>query len=128
MRILIADDSFDWLKIHAVTINGINSDIEIVSANSAFEAFEIYKQNFQDEPFDYVITDLQMEDNYEQLLAGEWLVQEIQSLKYEQKIMIVSSQFNIEQIADSYNVDYYSKRSIIANITDYEKKLSKILK
>lgn len=125
MRVLAADDSFDWLNIHSNVLSGIfEDDLELVSANSASEAFDVYKSEFQENPFDLVITDLQMEGDFEPLYAGEWLIKEIQSLNEAQPILIVSSCFNIEQIANTYNIDYISKRLIISDHDAYQSKLT----
>ena len=124
MRVLTVDDSFDWLNIHSNVLSGIFEDsLELISANSASEAIDIYKSDYRENPFDLVITDLQMEGNFEPLYAGEWLIKEIQNLNASQPILIVSSCFNIEQIANTYNVDYISKRLIISDLDAYQLKL-----
>ena len=127
MKILAVDDSFDWLNAHSMAISDVfGEDAEIVLASSAFEALNIYKSEYIETPFNLVITDLQMETDYEPLTAGEWLIKEILALKETQNILIVSSSFNIEQIADYYNVDCLSKRTIISNIDSYYEKLNNI--
>ena len=127
MKILIADDSYDWLNAHTILLTEVfGEDAEIVCANSAFEALNIYKEEYIDNPFNLVITDMQMESDFEPLYAGEWLIREIQNLKPLQDILIVSSTMNIEQIAESYKVDYISKRLIISDISAYEEKLKTI--
>ena len=127
MKILAVDDSFDWLNAHSMAISDVfGEDAEIVLASSAFEALNIYKSEYIETPFNLVITDLQMETDYEPLTAGEWLIKEILALKETQNILIVSSTFNIEQIADYYNVDCLSKRTIISNIDEYYEKLKNI--
>lgn len=127
MRILAVDDSFDWLNIHFYTIEGLfGSDTEVICASSAFEALNIYKEDYIENPFNLVITDMQMESDFEPMYAGEWLIKEILTLKNTQNILIVSSSFDIEQIANAYKVDYLSKRSIVADEQCYIEKLSKI--
>ena len=124
MRILAVDDSFDWLNIHSyMTKTVFGDDTEIVCASSAFEALNIFKKEYINNPFNLVITDLQMESDFEPLSAGEWLIKEILTLKNSQNILIISSSLNIKQIADTYNVDYISKRSIISNEQSYRDKL-----
>ena len=129
MRILTADDSFDWLNIHSAVLNKVfDYNLEIISANSAFEAINIYKDEYIENPFNLVITDLQMESDFEPLYAGEWLIKEIQNLNEKQNILIVSSCFNIEQIANTYNVDYISKRLILSDHSSYQLKLTGLYK
>ena len=124
MKVLIADDSFDWLNTHSLMMQGIfGDDVEIAGACSAAEGLEIYKKDYAEKPFDLVITDLQMEKDFEPLFAGEWLVREIKELRPNQKILIVSSAYNIDLIANNYNVDYISKRSIVADMENYKNKL-----
>ena len=124
MRILAVDDSFDWLNVHSYMAEGVfDDDIEVVCASSAFEALNIYKEEYIENPFNLVITDMQMESDYEPLYAGEWLIKEILTLKNSQNILIVSSVLNIEQIANAYGVDYLSKRNIIADEQCYIDKL-----
>lgn len=128
MKILAVDDSFDWLNIHNTVTRGVfGENIEIVCASSAFEALNIYKDEYKENPFDLVITDLQMESDYEPMYAGEWLIKEILTLNFEQKILIISSTLNISQIANSFNVDYLSKRTIISDPQSYNIKLEEII-
>ena len=127
MRILAVDDSFDWLNTHTYELSSIcGDDLELISACSAFEALNIYKDEYLSEPFDLVITDLQMESDFEPMLAGEWLIKEILELNPEQKILIISSHLNIDTIADSYGVDQLSKRLIVSDVLSYELKLNEI--
>lgn len=129
MRILTVDDSFDWLNLHSAVLNNIfKDDLEIISANSAFEAINIYKDEYKENPFDLVITDLQMESDFEPMYAGEWLIKEIQNLNERQEILIVSSCFNIDQIANAYNTDYLSKRLILSDSNAYQLKLTGLYK
>ena len=124
MKILVADDSFDWLNMHSMELEECcGEDLELISACSATEALNIYKE---DAPFDLVVTDLQMESDYEPLQAGEWLIKEIQFLNPNQKILLVSSRFDIDVIANQYNVDYLPKNVITSDMTSYQLKLTEI--
>ncbi len=124
MKILVADDNFDWLNMHSTELEeGCGEDSELILACSATEALNIYKD---DAPFDLVVTDLQMESDYEPLCAGEWLIKEIQFLNPNQNILIVSSRFDIDIIANNYGVNYLSKNVIIADMTSYQLKLTEI--
>ena len=126
---MIVDDSFDWLNIHSKFINDIfYEDTQVVSANSAAEALNIYKSEYEEDPFYLVITDLQMESDFEPLKAGEWLINQIREINKYQKILIVSSSFDIEQIANEYRTDYISKRMIISDPNSYTSKLETLYK
>ena len=129
MKILTVDDSFDWLNTHTMMcLRVFGDDAQIVGASSAAEALNIYEEGYLETPFDVVITDLQMETDFEPMYAGEWLIKEIRTLNKTQKIMIVSATSNIEQIAKNYDVDYISKRIIVNDPEEYVNKLEILYK
>ena len=116
-KILIVDDTKSWLIFHKELINGLFGNLfDITTASSAAEALNIIRHNI-DNPFDIVLTDLQMENDYEPLLAGEWLIKQIKSLKaYERvPVVIISAMYNIEHIAKQYNVECISKTLLVHN-------------
>ncbi len=116
-KILIADDNISWLQFHKDLIKELyNKLFEITTANSAKEALNILKQNDKS-PFSLIMTDLQMETDYAPKLAGEWLVENVKQLKgyNASKIIIVSSMYNIEEIAKRNGVDCISKPMLIYN-------------
>lgn len=116
-KVLIVDDTKSWLMFHKETINRLYGNLfEITTAASAAEGIEIIKHNIRN-PFDIVITDLQMESAYEPKLAGEWLIEQIQSIKEcsNTKIIIISAMYTIEYIAKNYNVECLSKNLLINN-------------
>jgi len=116
-RILIVDDTRAWLLFHQELIFQLyGNTFEIVTANSANEALNIMKENVSN-PFCMVISDLQMEMDYEPLLAGEWLVENIQKIKEYSRtnIVLISSMSNIEFIAQKYGVECISKPLLIYN-------------
>ena len=116
-RILIVDDSRTWLVFHKNTIEQFYGNFfDITTANSAKEALNIIKRNCHN-PFDIIITDLQMETDYEPQLAGEWLIEQIKSHNeyIRAHIIIISSMYNIEFIAKKYNTDCISKNILIRN-------------
>lgn len=110
-KILIVDDVPGWVRFHKTNIEYLNIDnIEIdyaYCANEALSKIEAYIDN----PYNIIFTDLQMESNYLPKLAGEWLVQQIQTFKEykNSKIIIVSASPSIEQIAKRNNVLYLPK-------------------
>ncbi len=116
-RILIADDTNSWLYFHKDTISKLYGDMfEIVTANSASEALSVIKHNL-DNPFCLIITDLQMELDYEPKLAGEWLIENIKTIKEYSytNIVIISAMYNIESIAKKLNVECISKTLLLNN-------------
>lgn len=116
-RILIVDDTLSWLYFHKNLIDELYNDVfEITLANSANEALNIVKKNIEN-PFDIIITDMQMEEDYYPKIAGEWLVENIKDIKayYKTHIIIVSAIYNLEQIANMLNVECISKQLLVNN-------------
>lgn len=116
-RILIVDDSSAWLLFHQELIRELYGNLfEFVTANSAQEALDIVRHNVQN-PFCLILTDLQMEMDYDPLLAGEWLVENIQKISAYNStdIVLISSMSNIEYTAKKYGVEYIPKALLIYN-------------
>ena len=85
-------------------------NIEIETANSAKEGVERLMASI-DAPYDFIMTDMQMESDFLPLYAGEWFIKQIKFFKeYKNtKIIIISAAGNIRQIAENYNTDYIPK-------------------
>ena len=116
-KILIVDDTKSWLLFHKELIEELYGDFfEITTANSAFEALDIIRHNISN-PFLLIITDLQMEMDFEPKLAGEWLIENTRTIKEYSfaNIVIISAMYNIEQIAKNYGVECISKHLLIRN-------------
>lgn len=130
MKILVVDDMNQWRNFHKNALNIILKDIEydIVEHSSATDAYECILNNLNN-PFDLIITDLQMEEDYEPDYAGEWLIKNIQNLKQYSNIpkIIASAAPNIKHIATQLNVDYIAKTSLIHNLLAYELKIKELL-
>lgn len=110
-RILIVDDIKGWRDYHTAIVKGLlSSDCEIVTADSARSGYDKIMEN-NDNPFDIIITDLQMESDFEPKYAGEWLVEQIKTFKnyYNTKVIIISATYNINVIADNLGVFYIRK-------------------
>lgn len=113
-KVLVVDDVKGWLNFHKTNIEytGI-ADILIDCAESALSALDKIELSI-DEPYDVIITDMQMESNFLPKLAGEWLIEQIQTFKQysNTRIVIVSASPSIALIAKKYNVEYVSKHVI----------------
>ena len=109
-RILIVDDSKNWLDYHSYVIKELFPDYQIETAGSAHAGIAKITANI-DNPYDIVITDLQMEIDFLPLYAGEWFVRELQMYKeYKNtRIIIVSATSSIKNVAQRYNVEYIPK-------------------
>ena len=110
-RILIVDDSSRWVLHHQEVIRQIfNNNVEIETANSAKEGVERLTASL-DEPYDFILTDMQMEPDFLPLYAGEWFIKQIKFFnEYKNtKIIAVSASENLKQIAKNYDVDCIPK-------------------
>ena len=121
-KVLIVDDVKGWRDYHAFAINSIMSDeLDIDFAESANDGYNKIIENLKN-PYDIVITDLQMEDDFAPKLAGEWLVEQIKTFSqyYKAKIIIISASYNIKQIAEYFGVTYIRKSDARNNTNLYE--------
>ncbi len=116
-RILIVDDTPSWSLFHTQIIKELYGNLfEITTCDSAFNALNLIKQNLKT-PFNIIISDLQMENAYENETAGEWLVKNIKTLnEYNySKIVVISGMYNIEKIAQNLGVDCIPKSMLLHN-------------
>ena len=110
-RILIVDDIKGWRDYHSTVIREhLGGNCDIVTADSAISGYDKIMEN-NENPFDIIITDLQMESDFEPKYAGEWFVEQIKTFKnyYKTKIVIISATYNINVIADNLGVFYIRK-------------------
>lgn len=110
MKILIVDDVEGWREYHKKIVQELFEDAEIITAESAREAYDKLLQ-YNNSPFDIIITDLQMESDFEPQYAGEWLVERIKGFKnyLNSKIVIISGAYNIRYIAEVNGVECIPK-------------------
>ncbi|MBE7711955.1 MAG: response regulator [Cyanobacteria bacterium SIG31] len=110
MKILIVDDIKGWRDYHSYIMNELFENTEIQTAESAREGYDKILEN-NEIPFDIIITDMQMESDFEPKYAGEWFIEQIKTFKnYKNtKIVIISAAYNIPTIAENYGVDYIRK-------------------
>ena len=110
MKILIVDDIKAWRDYHCHIIREIIPQAEFHLAESARDGYDRLLEN-NEKPFDLILTDMQMETDFEPKYAGEWFIEQIKTFKnYNRtKIIIVSAAYNIAYIAENYNVNYLRK-------------------
>ena len=110
-RILVVDDSSRWVAHHEAIIRKIfDNNVEIDTANSAKEGIEKLMVSI-DEPYNFILTDMQMEPDFLPFYAGEWFIKQIKTFdEYKNtKIIAISAAENLKQIAQNYDVDYIPK-------------------
>lgn len=123
-KVLIVDDSKKWVLYHETAVREVfNNEVEIDTASSAKEGVEKLTL-FVDEPYDFILTDMQMEPDFIPLYAGEWFIRQIKFFdEYKNsKIIIISAAGNIGQIAGKYGVDFIPKYEC-NDISEYCNKL-----
>lgn len=121
-KFLIADDSPSWVRHHSFCVKQVFEDANIITAYSAKEGDFALSANI-DEPFDFILTDMQMETDYLPLNAGEWLIKQAQFYpEYKNtRIIIISASPQIEQIAKKYGVDFIPKKLCQTTVPYFEK-------
>ena len=110
-RMLIVDDSSSWRKYHETAVKQLfPNEFEIETADSARVANEKLYLN-SDNPYDIILTDMQMESDFLPLYAGEWLIEQVKNFSAYKNtlIVIISATNSIRLIAERYNVDYIPK-------------------
>lgn len=120
-KVLVVDDMQQVLEFHKGNILYNNKDVKVDTAQSAREGYDKVFAHVSD-PYDVIITDLQMENDFDPLCAGEWLIQQIQLLKqyYKTRIYICSGYYAIKMIAEKYNVDYVRKSELTPDSDFYK--------
>lgn len=122
MKILIVDDMPAWREFHKNLLEEIlEQENKIHLAVSAREGLEKLYENSK-EPYNLIITDLQMEDEFCPKYAGEWLVEQIKTLpSYKNSRVIISSgAYNINHIAEVLKVECIPKRIACTDREAYE--------
>ncbi len=110
-RFLIVDDSSRWVLHHKSVVEHIfKQNVEIDTAYCAKEGVERLTASI-DEPYDFILTDMQMEPDFLPLYAGEWFIKQIKFFnEYKNtKIIIISAAENIKQIAQNNAVSFIPK-------------------
>ena len=119
-NVLIVDDVKGWRDFNTnVMFELFGHDLNIDTAESATQAYDFLLQN---KPYDIILTDLQMEDNYAPKYAGEWLVEQIKTFsRYNSTIVVmISAAYNIRNIADNLEVNCIPKSTALKCISAYK--------
>lgn len=110
MKILIVDDIKGWRDYHTFIMKDLFLNAEIQTAESAREGYDKLLEN-NEKPFDIILTDMQMEEDFSPKYAGEWFIEQIKTFKNynKTKICIISAAYNINIIAENYGVNFIRK-------------------
>ena len=121
-KVLVVDDQNGWRSFNSKTAYEIlGNDIILDTAACAKDGYSKLLEN-KEHPYDYLLTDKQMEPDFAHLMAGEWLIEQAQNLSfcYKTKIIIISATANIRYIAERYNVDCIPKSVAAASIEPFK--------
>ena len=129
LKILIVDDMIQWINHHKELLqhfyNIANENINIeFSAETGIKNVLSKDSDF----YDLIITDMQMEEISDEKFAGEWLLEKLKNNEkcFETKFLILSSAFNIKNIAERFNVSYIDKSNLISNPLLFKYKLDEL--
>ena len=106
MKVLVVDDQSGWRNFNSQAVYDIlGNDTAVDVASSAAEGYSKLLES-KEKPYDYLLTDMQMESDYLPKLAGEWLIEQAKNLSfcYKTKIIIISATPQIRNIAENYGV------------------------
>lgn len=129
-KILVVDDSIGWLNYHKSALNEFyGTEFAVDAANSARQGYDMIYNNLQN-PYKLIISDLQMESDFEPKLAGEWFIEQVQKLnEYRNtKIIIISATYKIKMIADNLQVNSLSKAIAARDLTSYKLAIDELIR
>lgn len=128
-KILIVDDSRGWLDYHQEKLTEFyGEDFVIEVADSARKGYDAVYNNLN-QPYALIISDLQMELDFEPKHAGEWFVEQVKKMKEYQNtpIIIISAAYNIRSIANKLEVNCVPKATAARDLTAYKLALDEAL-
>ena len=114
-----------WQDFNSNVVNEIfDRNVEITTADCAKDAYDIL---LTQKPFDVIITDMQMEEDFSPKFAGEWLIEQIKSFsRYTStKVIIISASYNARQIAEAFGVGCIPKSTALKCLSAYKEILLK---
>jgi len=128
-KILIVDDSRGWLDYHQSALKEIYGEKFVLeTADSAREGYRKIYNNLNT-PYDLIISDLQMEMNFDPKHAGEWFIEQVKLLKEYNNvpIIIISAAYNIRSIAQKLGVDCLPKSIAARDLHSYKLAIDELL-
>ncbi|MEI8128930.1 MAG: hypothetical protein WCG95_04850 [bacterium] len=129
-KILIVDDSRGWLDYHQSALKEIyGAEFALEVANSAREGYNMIYNNLKS-PYSLIISDLQMELDFEPKHAGEWFIEQVKKMKEYQNvpIIVISASYNVRSIAKKLDVNCLPKSIAARDLTVYKLAIKEALK
>ena len=134
IKVLVVDDSYSWREFHKNALDEIfielsEDDYQIDLAENARDGYTAVMQN-NSSPYNLIISDLQMEEDFAPKYAGEWFVEQIKTFKsyISTRIIISSGCYNIKQIAENLGTNYIPKRISVTDLNQYKEEIIKLTK
>ena len=118
-KILVVDDSPAWRMFHKNNLEEVFTELDIADykidyGTSGREGYDFVMQN-HDNPYDLIISDLQMEEDFAPKFAGEWFIEQVKTFNkyFNTKIIICSGCYNIKLplIIDDAFVNFDQERT-----------------
>lgn len=128
-KILIVDDSTGWLEYHiAALIKVLGDEYTLDTASSARKGYDAIYNHLKD-PYSLIISDLQMEMDFEPKHAGEWFVEQVKQMKEYKNtpVVIMSAAYNIRTIAKKLQVNCLPKAIAARDLTAYSFAIKELL-
>lgn len=128
-KILIVDDSRGWLDYHQSALRQIYGEkYELETAVSARQGYDLVYNNLNS-PYSLIISDLQMEWDFEPKHAGEWFVEQVQKLKEYKNtpIIIISASYNVRSVANRLGANCLQKAVAARDLTAYKLAIEELL-
>jgi len=129
-KILIVDDSKGWLDYHqAALVEFFGDEFTIERADSGRSGYNMVYNNLKS-PYALIISDLQMELDFEPKHAGEWFIEQVKKMNEYKNvpIIIISASYNIRSIAKKLEVNCLSKAIAARDLTSYKLAIDEVLK
>lgn len=128
-KILIVDDSRGWIEYHLSALREIYGDkFTLETADSARNGYNMVYNNLKP-PYNLIITDMQMELDFEPRHAGEWFIEQVQKLKEYRNtpIIIISAAYNVRSIAKKLEVNCLPKAIAARDLASYKLAIDEVL-
>lgn len=128
-KILIVDDSRGWLDYHKSALTEILCDEYVLeTADSGRSGYDMVYNNLNP-TYSLIISDLQMELDFEPKHAGEWFVEQVKNLKEYKNvpIIVVSASYNVRSVANRLGVECLPKAIVARDLVSYKLKIEEVL-
>ena len=128
-KILIVDDSRGWIEYHLDALTQIYGDKFVLeTADSARSGYDMIYKNLNP-TYALVISDLQMEMEFEPKHAGEWFVEQVKMMNEYSNVpvVIVSAAYNIRSIAQKLGVNCLPKAIAARDLTSYKLTIDELI-